>query len=732
MEDWDLEIETGITPARNYDQTPYEFPQRSERTVTARSFQTSETDRWSGSRGFASRGRGRGFGRGGGRRAPEGNWRNSDNENDRRNRSERVEGSRDRGDGFRDRNGPRRGNFGSGDSTEISIPSSDVGRIIGRGGSKIRELEENSQARIKVNSDNSSYEATVVLSGTAEAIKKAQELIEEIINPGSNLSGSFNKMSVNSTPAQPEAPKFINWAQMRADRAANEAKKWEGLPRIEKNFYIEDPEVANMYPEDVARFRKANNNIVVTNMHKESAGQIPNPVKTFAQAFRHYPEIMEQIEKQGFTSPSPIQTQAWPILLQGLDLIGIAQTGTGKTLAFLLPALIHIEGQPTPHSERGGPNVLVLSPTRELALQIETEVKKFNYKGIKCVCVYGGGNRREQIKVVTAGVEIIVATPGRLNDLIMNDIVNVTSVTYLVLDEADRMLDMGFEPQIKKVLLDIRPDRQTVMTSATWPENVRRLGESYLTNPMMVFVGTLDLAAVHSVTQHIVIVDDEDKRSYLYDFIESMQPGEKVLVFVGRKTMADEISSEFSLADISCQSIHGDREQYDREQALDDFKTGRVSILVATDVASRGLDVKDISHVFNYDFPRNMEEYVHRVGRTGRAGRTGTSVSLLTRDDWRSARELINILAEANQVVPEELVEMAERFEAHQARREAEGGGRFGDRRGGRGGRGLGGRGGSRDRGFDDFGSFGGGWGSGGGRRRKDRGGVLFPADGVA
>jgi ATP-dependent RNA helicase DDX43 len=192
--------------------------------------------------------------------------------------------------------------------------------------------------------------------------------------------------------------------------------------------------------------------------------KIPTPVKTLKQAFCNYPEILDECKRQNFNKPTPIQSQLWPILLKGLDCIGIAQTGTGKTLAFLLPALIHIDNQPTPREKRVGPNVLVLSPTRELAIQIEQEVKKINYKGIKSVVVYGGGDRNEQASVCTSGVQIIIATPGRLYDLVSSGIVNITSVTFLVLDEADRMLDLGFEPQIMKLLLDIRPDRQTVMT----------------------------------------------------------------------------------------------------------------------------------------------------------------------------------------------------------------------------------------------------------------------------
>ncbi|XP_060077446.1 probable ATP-dependent RNA helicase DDX53 [Ylistrum balloti] len=613
------------------------------------------------------------------------------------------------------------------DTTSMFVYNNDVGKIIGKGGSKIRELQEQTGARIKVSrEENDDGENKVDIQGSEEARKKAKEKIEELIKPFSTMTSKYSSSSSidSSQDAQPK----INWGMIRSQQEEYARLKFLGLPDIRKEFYIEDPAVSNMYPDDVKKFRKENNNIIVMDLSKEGDRRVPNPVQSFEHAFQHYPEILDTIYAQKFTKPSPIQSQAWPVLLQGMDLIGIAQTGTGKTLAFLLPAFIHIDQQPIPREERGGPNVLVLSPTRELALQIEAEVKKFHYKGIKSVCVYGGGNRREQINVITKGVEIIVATPGRLNDLIMNNIVSVKSVTFLILDEADRMLDMGFEPEIKKILLDIRPDRQTVMTSATWPEGVRRMADAYLTDPFQVFVGSLDLAAVHSVTQLVEIIDDEEKKDRVSFFVQhEMEPDDKVIIFVGKKVLADDLSSDFSLNGIDCQCIHGDREQCDREQALEDFKTGYVKILVATDVASRGLDVKDITHVFNYDFPRNIEEYVHRIGRTGRAGKTGTSLTLMTRNDWRSAQLLIDIMEEANQEIPQDLYEMAERYERMKKKREEErasgGGSRFGGDRG-------------RSRGGDDdflggYSGFGGGR-RGGGRRRDDRCGVIINTYGIA
>jgi ATP-dependent RNA helicase DDX43 len=255
--------------------------------------------------------------------------------------------------------------------------------------------------------------------------------------------------------------------------------------------------------------------------------------------------------------------------------------------AFLLPALIHTDSQPLDRGfdARGGPNVLVLAPTRELAIQIVNEVKKYQYRGIKALCLYGGSERSKQIEDIESGVEIIIATPGRLNDLVSAGHIKIESITYLVLDEADKMLDMGFEPQIRRLLLDIRPDRQTVMTSATWPNGVRRLAESYMNNPYSVYVGSLDLAATHTVTQKIEFVDETEKFNRIMDFVQKeMQPTDKAIIFCGRKTTADTLSCDFALKYIKCQSIHGNRDQSDREQALEDIKSGEVHILIATDV----------------------------------------------------------------------------------------------------------------------------------------------------
>ncbi|NWR10844.1 DDX43 helicase, partial [Paradoxornis webbianus] len=538
------------------------------------------------------------------------------------------------------------------------LDSALVGALIGRGGTKIKELEDSSGSRIKVT--RGTYESEVKIFGSADVQNKAKMLIDNILTSSGQNSVRGKTLDIMNPENKPKKP-VINWASLRENRAKYESMKWAGLPPIEKNFYKESPRTASMSQEEVELWRKENNNITCDDLKEGEKRCIPNPVCKFEDAFERYPDIMANIRKVGFQKPTPIQSQAWPIILQGIDLIGIAQTGTGKTLAYLMPGFIHLTSQPISKDERGGPGMLVLAPTRELALQVEAECSKYAYKEIKSICVYGGGDRKGQIDMVTKGVDIVIATPGRLNDLQMNNFINLKSITYLasrinnliseqVLDEADRMLDMGFEPQIMKILIDVRPDRQTVMTSATWPDGVRRLAKSYLKNPMIVYVGTLDLAAVNTVQQKVIVIPEAEKRAYMHSFIKSMKPKDKVIIFVGKKLTADDLASDFGIQGIPVQSLHGNREQCDREQALDDFKKGKVRILVATDLASRGLDVHDITHVFNFDFPRNIEEYVHRVGRTGRAGRTGEAVTLVTSNDWRFASELIDILQRANQV----------------------------------------------------------------------------------
>ncbi|XP_008577120.1 PREDICTED: probable ATP-dependent RNA helicase DDX43 isoform X1 [Galeopterus variegatus] len=589
------------------------------------------------------------------------------------------------------RRGCRRGGRGDGrrDPTDCQEPplcfglkNDWVGSVIGRGGSKIKDIQRTTNTKIQI--IRGYTEAEVKIFGSKAMQVKAKTVIDNFVKKQEENYKS--ECRIGTVAFQPsvgrdvstansvvtEDQPSIDWDQIRKDALKWEKTKWSDLPPIKKNFYIESATTRSMSQEQIDNWRKENFNVMCDDLKDGEKRPIPKPTCKFEDAFHCYPEVMKNIEKAGFQKPTPIQSQAWPIVLQGVDLIGVAQTGTGKTLSYLMPGFIHLDSQPVAREKRNGPGMLVLTPTRELALQVEAECSKYSYKDLRSVCVYGGGDRDRQIQDIKKGVDIIIATPGRLNDMQMNDFVNLRSVTYLVLDEADKMLDMGFEPQIMKLLLDVRPDRQTIMTSATWPYAVRRLAQSYLKEPMIIYVGTLDLVAVNTVKQNIIVTTEEEKRSHIQTFLESMSPKDKVIVFVSRKAVADHLSSDLILRHLSVESLHGNREQSDREQALENFKTGKVRILIATDLASRGLDVHDVTHVYNYDFPRNIEEYVHRVGRTGRAGRTGMAITLITRNDWRIATELINILERASQSIPEELVSMAERYKANQLKKERE------------------------------------------------------------
>ncbi|XP_026463088.1 probable ATP-dependent RNA helicase DDX43 isoform X2 [Ctenocephalides felis] len=553
----------------------------------------------------------------------------------------------------------------------IKIPSKKLGRLIGRGGCNIQNIRKSSQCMIKTE---------IILIGSKSNQERAEALINELLFDHDSKKSTETIDHVTEELAEvsieennrTDDDEFPDWAALIAKSKKYTEEKWAKFPPVIKNFYVEHPEVTQLSPEEVEDIFKANNVTVSFLEAKDEccAEPIPNPIQTFAQCFNQFPEMLQQIERQGFQKPSPIQAHSWPILLSGKDMIGISQTGSGKTLAFILPALVHLHGQSVKSNE---PSVLVLAPTRELALQIESEVLKYPYKETKVLCVYGGVNRKEQRDCLTQGAHIIVATPGRLNDFLESKDINIEGVTYLVLDEADRMLDLGFEPQIRKILSYLRPQRQTVMTSATWPYAISDLAQHYMANPVLVRVGSLDLTPVASVTQEIVLLQEDEKIDAVITFLKTLKDNEKAIIFCGKKATVDMISCDIQLEGIRCDSIHGGREQYDRVRALDDIKSGAISILIATDVASRGIDIKDITHILNYDFPHTIEEYVHRVGRTGRAGKTGKSITYVTRNDWKLAKDLRKILQDTNQVVPEEINRMCDAYEQFCRRRQLSG-----------------------------------------------------------
>ncbi|KAL5388433.1 ATP-dependent RNA helicase dbp2 [Paraphaeosphaeria sporulosa] len=469
------------------------------------------------------------------------------------------------------------------------------------------------------------------------------------------------------------------------DRMSNlgdglQTQNWdlETMPKFEKSFYKEDPAVSARDESEVAAFRKEKEITV-------QGKNVPRPVTTFDEAgFPSY--VMSEVKAQGFPHPTAIQSQGWPMALSGRDVVGVAETGSGKTLTYCLPAIVHINAQPL-LAPGDGPIVLILAPTRELAVQIQQEISKFGKSSrIRNTCVYGGVPKGPQIRDLARGVEVCIATPGRLIDMLEAGKTNLRRVTYLVLDEADRMLDMGFEPQIRKIIGQIRPDRQTCMWSATWPKEVRQLASDYQKDFIQVNIGSMELSANHRIQQIVEVVTDFEKRDRMSKHLETIMNDKenKVLVFTGTKRVADEITRFLRQDGWPALSIHGDKQQNERDWVLDQFKTGKSPIMVATDVASRGIDVRNITHVLNYDYPNNSEDYVHRIGRTGRAGAKGTAITFFTTENSKQARDLVGILTESKQQIDPRLHEMA-RYG---------GGGGGGGRWGGGRGRGRGGGGG--------------------------------------
>lgn len=381
------------------------------------------------------------------------------------------------------------------------------------------------------------------------------------------------------------------------------------------------------------------------------------PLFTFAEL--GFPSNMMQIVA-GFDKPTPIQSCCWPIAASGRDIIGIAETGSGKTLAFSLPALAHlkkrVETEKT--TKRRGPMMLVVAPTRELAMQSQEVLEVAGkFCGIRSVAVYGGVPKWPQRQALEKGVEVVVATPGRLIDLMNEGCCDLSQVSYLVLDEADRMLDQGFERDVRSIIAETHPQRQTCLFSATWPESIRALAHEFLKSPIRCTVGSEDLAAGTMITQIVEVVEDQVREGRLKKLLEKYHASRKnrVLIFVLYKKEAARIESNLQRQGWKATSIHGDKTQDMRTKALEQFKTAEIPLLVATDVAARGLDIPNVDHVINFSFPLTIEDYVHRIGRTGRAGRAGISHTFFQPVDKARAGELVNVLKEANQEVPPEM-----------------------------------------------------------------------------
>ncbi|KAE8453709.1 pre-mRNA processing RNA-helicase [Mollisiaceae sp. DMI_Dod_QoI] len=489
---------------------------------------------------------------------------------------------------------------------------------------------------------------------------------------------SFNKTTGKNIQQEPE-PLFgdddVDLKALDADpddilAMASKARKKKELPTINyakldlepfrKNFYTEPTELADMSEADLADLRLELDGI------KVAGKNVPKPVQKWSQCGLNV-QSLEVIRKLGYERPTAIQMQAIPAIMSGRDVIGVAKTGSGKTIAFLLPMFRHIRDQ-RPLEGSDGPIGLIMTPTRELATQIHKECKPFlKAMNLRAVCAYGGAPIKDQIADLKRGAEIIVCTPGRMIDLLAANsgrVTNLRRVTYVVLDEADRMFDMGFEPQVMKIFANIRPNRQTILFSATMPRIMDALAKKTLQDPVEITVGGRSIVAPE-ITQIVEVREEKDKFHRLLELLGELYDKDedaRTLIFVDRQEKADDLLKDLMRKGYPCMSIHGGKDQIDRDSTIDDFKAGVVPIMIATSVAARGLDVKQLKLVVNYDAPNHLEDYVHRAGRTGRAGNTGTAVTFVTEDQEQYSVGIAKALEQSGQPVPERLNEMRKSF----------------------------------------------------------------------
>lgn len=353
-------------------------------------------------------------------------------------------------------------------------------------------------------------------------------------------------------------------------------------------------------------------------------------------------ELLQAISDSGYTEPTAIQKQAIPVILSGKDVLASAQTGTGKTAGFTLPMLQRLS-EAKEHGEKKRVRALVLTPTRELAIQVGKSVENYGrYLPLKSVVIYGGASFNPQITRLRDGVDIIIATPGRLLDLVKKKNADLSAIEFLVLDEADRMLDMGFIPDVREIVSLLRKRRQNLLFSATFSQDIRRLASGILTKPVQVEVAARNTSP-HEVRQETHLVNMEHKQAHL-SYIIGSRRWEQVLVFTTTKLSADELTKQLRLDGLVTETIHGDKTQGARARALEGFKEGRVRVLVATDIAARGLDIDKLPHVVNYDLPKAPEDYVHRIGRTGRAGNEGLALSLVSHEEFGLLKDIEKLI----------------------------------------------------------------------------------------
>ncbi|KAI0842073.1 P-loop containing nucleoside triphosphate hydrolase protein [Hypoxylon sp. FL0890] len=554
-----------------------------------------------------------------------------------------------------------------------------------------RIAQENAQQAIEMQVDQAEEETALATNGITQPAQssEAMEVDEDDVDPLDAFMNDLEtkpvadkpiKASVNQskTSQEPEAYFSDDEYDYRNENVdpdsflaiAAKARKKKDIPSVDyskielepirKNFWVEPAELSEMTEAELADLRIELDGI------KVSGKDMPKPVQKWSQCALSR-KTLDIIDSLGYEKPTPIQMQAFPAIMSGRDVIGVAKTGSGKTLAFLLPMFRHIKDQ-RPLKENEGPIGLIMTPTRELATQIHRDCKPFlKSMNLRAVCAYGGAPIKDHIAELKRGAEIVVCTPGRMIDLLAANqgrVTNLKRVTYVVLDEADRMFDMGFEPQVMKIFANMRPDRQTILFSATMPRIMDALAKKVLNSPVEITVGGRSVVAPE-ITQVVEIREENTKFVRLLELLGELYDKDedaRTLVFVERQEKADDLLKELLRKGYPCMSIHGGKDQIDRDSTIQDFKHGVVPILIATSVAARGLDVKQLKLVVNYDAPNHLEDYVHRAGRTGRAGNKGTAVTFVTGDQENCAPGIARALEQSGQPVPPQLDEMRKAF----------------------------------------------------------------------
>ncbi|KAG4209980.1 hypothetical protein ERO13_A02G015900v2 [Gossypium hirsutum] len=557
-----------------------------------------------------------------------------------------------------------------------------------------REREEEAKARERARSEKlAEREREKELDAIKEQYLGSKKPKKRVIKPSEKFRFSFDwentedtSRDMNSLYQNPHEAQLLFGRGFRAGMDRREQKKLAAKNEKEMREEIRKKDGVEEKPEEAAAQRlkeEAANTYDTFDMRRledfredfnisYKGSKIPRPMRSWSES-KLTAELLKAVERVGYKKPSPIQMAAIPLGLQQRDVIGIAETGSGKTAAFVLPMLAYISRLPpmSEENEAEGPYAVVMAPTRELAQQIEDETMKFaHYLGIKVVSIVGGQSIEEQGFRIRQGCEVVIATPGRLLDCLERRYAVLNQCNYVVLDEADRMIDMGFEPQVVGVLdampsSNLKPEnedeeldekriyRTTYMFSATMPPAVERLARKYLRNPVVVTIGTAG-KATDLISQHVMMVKESEKYPRLQKLLDEL--GDKTaIVFVNTKKNADTISKNLDKSGYKVTTLHGGRSQEQREISLEGFRAKRFNVLVATDVAGRGIDIPDVAHVINYDMPGNIEMYTHRIGRTGRAGKTGVATTFLTLHDTDVFFDLKQMLVQSGSPVPHEL-----------------------------------------------------------------------------